>query len=77
MSLRQRWWSAVREGQKEGSNGDRRALNSAGPIHTHEQQLEREREWHDERRRASTASISSQAVLILPCLFVRSTRIGT
>jgi hypothetical protein len=44
MSLRRRWWSAVREGQKEGSNGDRRALSSASPIHKHEQQPERERE---------------------------------
>jgi hypothetical protein len=66
MSLRRRWWSAVREGQKEGSNGDRRARLA---LYTRTSSNQRGREWHDERRRASTASRSSRAVSRSP-LFI-------
>jgi hypothetical protein len=56
---------------KEGSNDDRGTPGSAGLVHAREQQPEWEREQHNERRGASSASRSSRAVSLLPCLFVR------
>jgi hypothetical protein len=65
----------VREGQKEGSNGGQRAPSSVDPVRVRKQQLERERESSATRKEGLASHLDPVGqFLVLPCLFVGSTR---